>query len=260
MKLYFAGITQTDYQVLKKLKVKNFLMSYYYVKNKWFFNEDDNVLLDSGGYTARMQGVEIDVKKYAEFINTHKIKLAFELDTQSKKETLYNREYLQKNTNTKIIPVYHLSDFENGDKKYLYNMLDEFDFISVGGVAGLKSGKNKEQVLYDFVFSNTRDKYKVHGLGITGNEPLKKYPWYSVDSTTWMAGRRFNEYNDFDEFGNCKRVVNFNKLKKDQVTITSFIHNQKTPEQKVEVSIRSFIKLEKYITRLWEKKGIKWDS
>jgi hypothetical protein len=275
MKLYFAGGENKSWlSAIIEAKGDLSLYSYYYLC------KDDNnnkrvtefmklakesqreIMIDSGGYTARMKGVPIDVKKYSEFLNINKIEIAFELDTNSKKETLYNREYLIKNTNTKIIPIYHLGDLENGDKKYLYDMLDKFDFISIGGVAGEKKGRVKEKILYDFIFSNTKDKWKVHGLGITGKSALMNYPFYSVDSTSWLGGSMRGEVLSFEN-GSLKITPTSSIKAKEKSTYKTISFNDEKGEKKwfkrVVNNAKEFMKFEKYITKLWEKKGITWD-
>ncbi len=277
MKLYFAGGENKSWlSAINETGSNRSLYSYYYLCKdhnnkasrvtefmKLVKQTQTDILIDSGGYTARMKGVPIDVKNYADFLNLYKIELAFELDTNSKKETLYNREYLIKNTNTKIIPIYHLGDLENGDKKYLYDMLDKFDFISIGGVAGEKKGRVKEKILYDFVFSVTKDNYKVHGLGITGRQALMNYPFYSVDSTSWLGGSMRGEILFFED-GILKTTPTSNTKAREKSTYRTISFNDEKGEKKwfkrVVNNGKEFLKFEKYITRLWEKKGIKWDS
>ena len=155
------------------------------------------------------------------------------------------------------IPTFHYGE----DFDYLKRYLDECNYIALGGVVQLKQSK-KLQIFFNKCFNIIKDYFpvKIHGFGVGNSDILKQYPFYSVDSTTWMAGRRFNEYNEYDQYGNCKRVPNFNRIKKSNITINSFVHNQKTPKEKVEKSIQSFLKLEKHITKLWEKRNIVWDS
>ncbi len=84
------------------------------------------------------------------------------------------------------LPVFHLGN----DIKWLKRYVDEdYKFICIGGIT-----PNPYEVLkpiLDRIWSdvltdaNKMPLVKVHGLACTGYRLLKRYPWYSVDSTTW---------------------------------------------------------------------------
>ena len=48
-------------------------------------------------------------------------------------------------------------------------------------------------------FINMAHKYdtKIHGLGYTNTKKLDKFPFDSVDSSTWTNGQRYGEYHKF---------------------------------------------------------------
>lgn len=242
MRLHFAGADNAApyNKILLEAGAKHRLESYHSLKPKEPSSEFI-LLLDSGGFVARTKGVPISVKEYAAYINRNKVTMAFELDTNDRAETVYNREYLCKETEAKIIPVYHYSDFEHGDFALLYEFMDGFDYISIGGVAGEGLGKKEERLLYDFVFSNTRDRVRVHGLGITALRILKKYPFFSVDSTSWLSAARFGNFQSIEDKNRAAwRSKNRHYL-------------ENTKEE-----VKHWLKLEKYCTDLWTQKGITW--
>ena len=250
MLMYFAGAeVETHRELLFNNNVGSVLCSAFglnYKRSMNSYRKFQNILLDSGGYTARMQNVQIDVKDYANFINKNDIQLAFNLDTNDVKETLFNQGFLETNTSAYILPVYHFSDYTDNEHKHLLDeMIGNYSYISIGGVAGMKLGARKE-IFYDYVFSKiskVRNQCKVHGLGITGKNVLEKYPFYSVDSTSWLA---------FQKFGSSKVV----KDKKMRQFLCKTIHYNKRNE----IEIRHYLHIEKYITSLWEKRGVKWDE
>jgi len=246
MKMYFAG-GESWKDLLRNSNVKNILCSAYGVKYRGdmrdYHNIFDRVLLDSGGYTARMKGTEVVVEKYANYINNNKITLAFNLDVLDEKISKKNQLYLEKETNAYIIPVYHYSDYAQKSHRYLLDeMIDKYPYISIGGIAGMKLGK-KAEVLYDYTFSRTRKNIKVHGLGITSSRVLSQYPFYSVDSTSWQC---------YSRYGNSKQIKD-KKLEK-------FYLKRKTYLERFAIEIEYFKEMETYITRLWEKRGVKWDD
>ena len=273
MKIYFAGSeNKTHYRELKKHNVKYYLCSYWAIEGnkstdgKWIFNNED-IMLDSGGFTARIQGVKIDVKRYAKFINKNDIELAINLDTNDVEETLSNQKYLEKNTNSTILPVYHLSDYN--DKKYrdlILKYSEEYPFICVGGMAGGKNKRGDIQRFLDFVYSKIRTKCKVHGLGLTGVKFLHRYPLYSADSTSWISGQRVGAITDFKD-GKYITVNYKDKSKVDHthIHLVDTINNKEYKGEKNYLlrnsrGIKATMQFENYITKLWEKRGITWGS
>lgn len=85
------------------------------------------------------------------------------------------------------MPVFHLGE----DFKYLDRYLDEgYEYICIGGLV-----PNPTSVLVpmlDHLWSNKltkpngMPKVKAHAFGVTAVTMMVKYPWYSVDSTSWM--------------------------------------------------------------------------
>ncbi|MFA6041810.1 MAG: hypothetical protein WC733_09940, partial [Methylophilus sp.] len=79
-----------------------------------------------------------------------------------------------------------------------------FDYIGIGGVAGEGSPIRLQHMFYGFIFHTLRADVKTHGLGITSEKLLTAYPWYSVDSTSWLSFARYGNSKIKD-----KRVVQF---------------------------------------------------
>ncbi len=249
MIMYFAG-GECHYKSLYDCGVKNILMSAYGLQYKREIQEVNrmfrSVVLDSGGFTARMKGVDINVEQYVKYINDNKIELAFNLDTLDEDQTKRNQVILNQETDCYIIPVYHYSDYNN--KKYrglLDEMIEMYPCISIGGIAGERIGSKKEG-FYNYVFKKIApvwEKVKIHGLGITGKRVLSEYPFYSVDSTSWLS---------FEKYGNSKAIKNKMLVK---------YHGKETHYLKRRLKeVDYYLDLEKYITRLWEKRGVKWDD
>tara|TARA_Y100000310_G_C20460874_1_gene705297 strand:- start:85 stop:834 length:750 start_codon:yes stop_codon:yes gene_type:complete len=249
MIMYFAG-GECHHKSLYKWGTKNILVSAYglgYKRDITEINKKfDKVLLDSGGYTARMKGISIKVKDYAKYINDNKIKLAFNLDVLDEKESKYNQQFLETETESYILPVYHYSDYAKKEYRGLLDeMIEKYPYISIGGIAGERLGSKKE-VFYDYVFKKIGpvwDKCKIHGLGITGKKVLNKYPFYSVDSTSWLS---------FQKYGSSKAIKN---------KLLEKFHTKKTHYLKRdEMEIQYYKEMETYITRLWKKRGIAWND
>jgi hypothetical protein len=242
MKIHFAGSDgQVEFNViLEEAKAQNRLESFYGLGKRKPSTQFD-LLLDSGGFVARTKGVQISVEQYANHINVNNIKVAFNLDTNDPIQTQQNQKYLEANTKAYIIPIYHLSDY-----LHLRNLLDQYiekyAYIGIGGVAGEGSPVALQEVFYNHCFFKTRDKIKLHGLGITGKKMLEKYPWFSVDSTSWLA---------FARYGNSKT----NSKKMSQVKAKTSPWQKNTLEE-----VKYWLALEAKLTKLWEMRGIKWNK
>ena len=55
-----------------------------------------------------------------------------------------------------------------------------------------------------FIDTAKKEGCKVHALGFTNLAGLKKYPFYSVDSTSWLSGNRFGGIYSFTGDGLIK--------------------------------------------------------
>ena len=244
MKIYFAGGEGGSYnKILLREGVKNRLESFFYLKKEPpSVREFQSHLLDSGGYTARVKGVEIGVETFAAYCNQHGAKLAFNLDTNDIDETLRNQKFLETHApKTYFIPIYHLSDY--CERRELLHDFLRYPFIAVGGVAGVGGNKQIKEAFYKYVFRHTRDRVKVHGLGITDGKSLERYPWYSVDSSSWLS---------FARYGNSK---NFTDKKMMQYTSrTKHYHELAAME------VQHYLRMQKFITDLWKKRGVVWND
>lgn len=178
------------------------LESFYYCRdNDWIprllpFLGD--FLLDSGAFTFMQGAAHVDwdayVEEYAAWINKHKIEKFFELDIDSVvglKEVERLRKKLEGLTNRQPIPVWHLS---RGVDYFLNQMCGEYSYVALGGIVGAKKGgeqyKRYQNSFPWFIREAHKRGAKIHGLGFTSLEGLKKYHFDSVDSTAWLYGNR----------------------------------------------------------------------
>jgi len=252
MKIFIAG---TEGRWLFNVAVKhtrNLLHSAYFLEYRIRIDhrvQACNLLVDSGGYSARQHGHTIDVRDYAKFLNENDIKLAFNLDTNDPEETLRNQALLDAACpRCKIIPVYHYSDFVDRRWRSLIDEYTEkYDFIATGGVAGASIPEEGLQAFLRFVFSKTTDKVRVHGLGITRVEVMLRYPFYSVDSTSWLAPMKWGTTRRRDGgIGTGKWL---------QFYVTEVPHKRRLHEE-----LHHVMETEKYVTSIWKSRGVDWDA
>lgn len=174
------------------------LHSYFHVVNgfetRWFDVLAANkvpILLDSGAYSAYTKGEIIDLSAYADFLFSmqdkgYNIEHFANLDVIGDPEkTMQNHQWLCQQ-GLEPMPVYHYGE----PVEYLQAYLECGSHVALGG---LMQGTRQQLLQWmDFLF----DRYltdaegkaivKVHGFGLTSATFLFRYPWYSVDSSSWV--------------------------------------------------------------------------
>lgn len=243
MKIYFAGESPIGYDILAKCGVKNVLKSYFYIKNTpehaHKLNETFYLFVDSGAFSAYTQKASVNLDAYIEFIKKLNPPIYAGLDVIKDAEaTIKNIEYME-SKGLNPIPTFH----RMSDMKYLYRMVDKYDYIALGGLAGTKTARNQIFLWLDRVFTyirKTKPSLKVHGFACSGKDVMRYYPWYSVDSTSWLAPVIFGREVD----GKSNREILEEKSKTNDV----IYHNKLNQRIAIlEESIKSFLNLEQQI-------------
>ena len=187
-----------SYHYILAAKAEAGLFHYYILK--WPIQKDKkmkeskvNLFLDSGAFSAWSKGINIDIKDYINFIKEHEkyLEVYSVLDHIGDSElTLKNQKIMEK-AGLSPLPCFHYGS----DKKHLQYYVDNYEYIALGGMVPISS-KNLTTWL-DILFSNFIcdkngiPKVKVHGFGLTSLTLMLRYPWYSVDSTSWVMTSRF---------------------------------------------------------------------
>lgn len=158
--------------------------------------------LDSGAYSAWSRGTAIDLDEYCAFIksNIEHIEVYASLDVipgkpgsaattrqrdEAAEQSWQNYLYMVRE-GLDPLPVYHYGE----NPRFLERMLDhECQYIGIGGLVSVPSEMRRHWL--DQVFTRlTNDKgeaiVKTHGFGMTAIPLIFRYPWYSIDSTTWI--------------------------------------------------------------------------
>lgn len=158
-------------------------------------------LLDSGAFTFFTSGKRVNwseyLHKYIAFINRNKVEHFFELDIDSLvgyANVLEFRKTLETSTGKKCIPVWHKS---RGKEEFL-KMCDEYSYVAIGGIVSKEITPQEYKYFPWFIKEAHNRGAKIHGLGFTNLEGLKKYKFDSVDSTSWTTGNRFGAIYTFN--------------------------------------------------------------
>lgn len=202
MKLYFAmPNNDPDTQAVIITGHKNCLFSYHYFAKKLDYVRGLrkqfklNLFIDSGAFSAMTQGVEIDLDSYIEFI--HELKPQFYVgldDIGDYKITLENQRVMEEAGLTPA-PTFHLGE----PIKVLEMFLERYDHIALGGMVG---GGARIVPFLNGVWAmilRKNPKLKVHGFGLTDQDIVKHYPFYSVDSSSYSGGVRFGQMYHWSE-------------------------------------------------------------
>ena len=134
------------------------------------------------------------VDEYAEFVKTYKeyidvyvnVDVIFDPDRSHKVQ-----KYLETKHGLSPLPVIHY-----GSKpKYLERCLGNYNYIGLGGL-GQEVTYRQYVTWADQMWNiicDTKDRLpicKVHGFAMTSLRFMLRYPWYSVDSTSWVMTSR----------------------------------------------------------------------
>jgi len=134
------------------------------------------------------------VDEYAEFVKAHKeyidvyvnVDVIFDPDRSFKVQ-----KYLETKHGLSPLPVIHYGSHP----KYLKKCLGNYDYIGLGGLGQEVTSQQYvtwADQMWDII-CNTKDRFpicKVHGFAMTSLRFMLRYPWYSVDSTSWVMTSR----------------------------------------------------------------------
>lgn len=201
MRIYFAGVDRPSFlPILWENGARNILISYAdYRKSFAKFSEhlsnyQFNILLDSGAYSAFTRGIKLDVREYADFLLEFGdwFEYYFNLDVIGDYEASWENQRYLESRGLKPVPVVHY-----GEEPGLVEQLGkEYDLVALGGMVPIPTRELDvwlREVFYD-TDGNLRNLPKLHGLGLTTKSLLKKYWFYSSDSTRWLTGKKFKKY------------------------------------------------------------------
>lgn len=206
MKIYLAAISSVKNAFMDgrlNLSEMNVLESFYSFQDwqKPLIHQFKDFMLDSGAFTFLKSKKRDDLNfrsyaiKYANFIRQNNIDKFFELDIDSLvgiKEVEHLRNEIERIVEKQSIPVWH----KNRGKDYFVEMCKNYPYVALGGIA-LKEIPSFEKIFPWFIETAHKYETKIHGLGFTKMRQLSKFPFDSVDSTTWHSGMRFGELHLF---------------------------------------------------------------
>lgn len=207
LSIFYSGVEYESYlDILYELGIRNFLMSYEYLKGKGHSQlkkyPDMHLFIDSGAYTYMnnpefadytVEQWEEQIEKYLAWARKHKdsIFAIADLDLQylvgNEKVYEWRKKYFEPfmlETGIPVCFIYH----EEGDAQWEY-MCKRYPYVGFSlDVDGDASSTLREKF-------RIAEKYNtlIQGMASTRTSMLVDYPFYTVDSTTWNVGLKYGE-------------------------------------------------------------------
>jgi len=172
------------------------LWSYYWLikdSGKMTTQKKVDLFLDSGAFSAWSQKQPIDIQEYIAFIKEHEkvIDHYANLDVIGDAAGTWENQMIMEEAGVSPLPTFHYGE----DIKWLERYLRKgYDYLCLGGMVPISTKDLKFWL--DDLFSNYlcdekgMPKMKIHGFGLTSLPLMMRYPWYSVDSTSWVVTDR----------------------------------------------------------------------
>ena len=207
LSIFFSGVEYESYlDILYDLGVRNFLMSYEYLKGKGHSQlkkyDDMHLFIDSGAFTYMsdpkfedytIEQWEEQIKEYLLWAEKHKSQIfaIADLDLQylvgNEKVYEWRKKYFEPFMLRTGIPVcfmYH----DEGIEQWEY-MCKRYPYV---GMSLRIDGETQDNFRDMF---RVAEKYNalVQGMASTNTSLLTQLPFYTVDSTTWNVGLKYGE-------------------------------------------------------------------
>tara|TARA_R110000787_G_C13362732_1_gene440178 strand:+ start:400 stop:1164 length:765 start_codon:yes stop_codon:yes gene_type:complete len=239
MKIYLAGFKSLAGKITNKTHNDvHLLSSFYEHKNGKYgdYVEQEKHILDSGAFSAindktgKFKNFDWDkyLDKYIEFIKKTKQKLFFELDIDcvvGLKKVEYYRKKLEDAIGIAPIICWH----PTRGKEYWIKSCEEYSYVALGTTIATNMGKkirSNPAVLKWFIDHAHKNNAKIHGLGFTEMNWLDRLNFDSVDSTTWLNGGKFGEYQWFNgKIIKKRNAIGLGKKVRKDKSMELLIHN-----------------------------------
>lgn len=274
MKLYFAG-GESHYPLIKDAAPNaNVLFSYYSLgkKDPSFIQADGRCFfLDSGAFSAFTQGVKVDIHEYIKFIKatSHIWTIVNGLDVIGDWQASAENMKVFEAEGIKPLPTFHTGS----PLDELRRLCQEYDYIALGGLVPYATKREMITSWLDTCFYVIKDYWpkKVHGFGVNSYDLWLRYPFYSVDATSWMVySQRLAQLHIFDQ-GKITKYPGFgrngrddgNLIKNNNPYLALDYKDDGTTNNYIERSkrqIQELLKAGAYVTKVWHDRGIVWQD
>lgn len=154
------------------------------------------LMIDSGAYSAFTQKTTIDIGEYIEWVkrNEKHFEVYFNLDVLGDGSGSYTNWIYMRSCGLDPVPVFHITENER-DIRFLKRYLKMTDYVAIGAIANMSTSKRMESLnrIWEEYLTDSKGIpiARVHGFGLTSITVMKTFPWWSVDSTSWVMFGRY---------------------------------------------------------------------
>jgi hypothetical protein len=216
MNLFLAAIYTNQYRAGQKQythfndrereivdNIPHILESYHYVGKQRYVDEmrasGGKVFLDSGAFSANSLGVDIDLKGYCDYIKRNLdiirvedgVVMASVLDGIGDPKKTWENQIAMEQAGAKPLPCFHFGE----DERYLEWYVQRYPYITIGGMVRTSAEDVMQWLdrIWDryLLDGSGRPRLKVHAFGVTTISLMERYPWWSVDSSSWIQAASF---------------------------------------------------------------------
>lgn len=188
----------TDNEKRQRESSTNLLESYHYIHRQTFVDsirgDKRQVFLDSGAFSAFTKGIEVDMAAYCRYIKENDdiiekidgIVCASVLDGIGDPLKTWQNQLAMEKMGVRPLPCFHYGE----DERYLEWYIANYDYITLGGMVPISTPQLKlwlDRIWENYLVDGSgRPRLRVHGFGLTTVSLMERYPWYSVDSSSWV--------------------------------------------------------------------------
>ena len=200
----YVKLTDREREILDHLNASGpVLESWHYVGKQQYVDamraEGARIFLDSGAFSAYTLGVKLDIRDYVSYIkrnadilrNEDGVVMASVLDGIGDPLQTWRNQLEMEELGFRPLPCFHAGE----DERYLEHYVRNYEYITLGGMVGTST---KQLTIWldrmwnrYLVDGSGNPKIKVHGFGITAIPIMERYPWFSVDSSSWIQTAAF---------------------------------------------------------------------
>lgn len=186
----FNRLTDREKQVVND--AEHILDSYHYIHRQRLVDRirktGRQIFLDSGAFSSFTQGVHVDIEAYCRYCheNADFIEVISVLDAIGDADQTYRNQRYMEERGLVALPCFHYGEPEEVIAFYS----EHYDYITIGGMVPISTPQLRTWLdrIWGRWLTNPdgTPKLKVHGFGLTSVPLMARYPWYSVDSSSWV--------------------------------------------------------------------------
>lgn len=205
MRLYLAATIQNGFcpgtstfnklNELEKrvtMSIPHRLDSYHYLGNQTLVDRIRDaglrVFLDSGAFSAFTLGKPVDIQQYCQFIKDNRdiLEVYSVLDAIGDADQSWRNQRTMEAAGLQPLPCFHYGEPLEVLEYYAAN----YPYITLGGMVPISNAQLLhwlDHIWAEYLTDTAgRPKVRVHGFGLTSKALMERYPWYSVDSSSWV--------------------------------------------------------------------------